>query len=79
MRPNKINPKRHPTAQESAGQTDWFGSSRIKFDSPEAQLGSRSSHLELIKERIKLGFYSARDVDADISDKLAKAFFDLEG
>lgn len=39
---------------------------------------SGDARLASIRERIQKGFYQTKEVDLDISDKLAQAFFDLD-
>jgi hypothetical protein len=53
---------------------DWGGAS-LRFDAPAA---SREGLVEAVKERMRLGFYSSKDVDIDIADKLTRVFFDRD-
>jgi hypothetical protein len=55
-------------------EPEWVGSS-MRFDAPAA---SREGLVEAIKERIRLGFYSSKDVDTDIADKLTRVFFERD-
>lgn len=74
---SKSKTHRHPSPAESGGQAQWFGSAGLKFDSVEVQ-SPNLSKIEGIKNRIQQGFYDQKQIDNDLSDKLAKAFFDLD-
>lgn len=49
---------------------------KVKLDSVEYS-NPREDKLDLIKERIRLGFYTSKDVEFDLADKLGQAFFDI--
>lgn len=74
---NSKNRNLHPSPGDSSGNADWFGTAAVRFDSVEAQ-SPNLNKLEGIRERIRQGFYTQKQVDNDVSDKLARAFFDID-
>ena len=83
MRLNKTNMGAKQNLLESADLDSFFEdcldsvpSKKVKLDSVEFS-NPRESKLDLIKERVRLGFYTSKDVDFDLADKLGQAFFDI--